>query len=239
MAIDKGRGAPPIYQQIAREIGDRIERGEYGAGAVIPSEKQLESAYGVSRMTVRLAIGELAHKGYVEKMRGIGTVVTFGKIEEDVKGVVSFTDEMAAHGIAMSTDLCEIKKTIALGPVAAALKVAAGTQVFELTRLRCANGKPLVYSVTWLPRTDLPLDPSVYADSLYAFLREKCGVLVARGEDVLEATLAEGTVARQLRVAGGFPTFKRTRVTYDREGAAIEYSVCYYPGDKYKYRMRL
>jgi GntR family transcriptional regulator len=85
----------------------------------------------------------------------------------------------------------------------------------------------------------MPLDAEVYAESLYAFLKARYGISVARGEDVLEATLAEGAVAKRLGVPPGFPAFKRTRVTFDRGGTAVEYSVCYYPGDKYKYMVRL
>ena len=146
---------------------------------------------------------------------------------------------MRQHGIAMQTALCEVRHAPVPPQAAQCLGFETGAPVFELTRLRCANGKPLVYSVTCLALRDLPLDPDLYRDSLYEFLSARHGVRIARGEDTLEATLAEGTIAKALGVAQGFPTFKRTRVTFDPSGAPVEYSVCYYPGDKYKYKVRL
>lgn len=239
MKLDRGKAAVALYLQMAEQIANAIESGEYAPGQIIPSEKQYEEQYSVSRMTVRLAIGELVNKGYVERMRGIGTVVTYGKIEENLKRVISFSEEMQLHGITMQTSYCDIKKVTASEKVASILNVKVNSIVYELTRVRCANKRPLVYSTTYLTLPDLPLDASVYSESLYKFLSEKYNINIARAGDQLEATLAEGVVAKYLEVAKGFPTFKRTRVAYDQYDNEVEFSICYYPGDKYRYSVNL
>lgn len=239
MKLDRGKTAVALYLQMAEQIAGAIESGEYAPGQIIPSEKQYEEQYGVSRMTVRLAIGELVNKGYVERMRGIGTVVTYGKIEENLKRIISFSEEMQLHGITMQTSYCDVKKVLASEKVAANLNVKMNTTVYELTRVRCANNRPLVYSTTYLKLQDLPLDTTAYSESLYKFLSDKYNINIARAGDQLEATLAEGVVAKYLEVAQGFPTFKRTRVAYDQHDNEVEYSICYYPGDKYRYSVNL
>jgi GntR family transcriptional regulator len=239
MKLDRGKAAVALYLQMAEQIANAIESGEYAPGQIIPSEKQYEEQYSVSRMTVRLAIGELVNKGYVERMRGIGTVVTYGKIEENLKRVISFSEEMQLHGITMQTSYCDIKKVTASEKVASILNVKVNSIVYELTRVRCANNRPLVYSTTYLTLPDLPLDAGVYSASLYKFLSEKYNINIARAGDQLEATLAEGVVAKYLEVAKGFPTFKRTRVAYDQYDNEVEFSICYYPGDKYRYSVNL
>ena len=113
------------------------------------------------------------------------------------------------------------------------------SKVYELTRVRCVKDKPLVYSKTYLKITNLPLEPGVYSESLYKFLEDEYNVIISRAGDQLEATLAEGVIAKKLEVAGGFPTFKRTRVAYDQYDNKVEYSICYYPGDKYRYSVNL
>ncbi len=155
MTLDRGKTAVALYLQMAGQIAEAIESGEYAPGQIIPSEKQFEETYGISRMTVRLAIGELVNKGYVERMRGIGTVVTYGKIEENLKRVISFSEEMQLHGITMQTSYCDIKAVCASEKVAGNLKVKINSTVYELTRVRCANNRPLVYSTTYLQRSDL------------------------------------------------------------------------------------
>lgn len=239
MKLDRGKTAVALYLQMAEQIAKAIESGEYAPGQIIPSEKQYEEQYSVSRMTVRLAIGELVNKGYVERMRGIGTVVTYGKIEENLKRVISFSEEMQLHGITMQTSYCDMKRVTASEKVAGNLNVKVNSTVYELTRVRCANNRPLVYSTTYLKLPDLPLDAGVYSASLYRFLSEKYNINIARAGDQLEATLAEGVIAKYLEVAQGFPTFKRTRVAYDQYDNEVEYSVCYYPGDKYRYSVNL
>lgn len=239
MELDRGKTAVALYLQMSGQIAEAIESGEYAPGQIIPSEKQFEETYSVSRMTVRLAIGELVNKGYVERMRGIGTVVTYGKIEENLKRVISFSEEMQLHGITMQTTYCNIKVVVASEKVASNLNVEINSTVYELTRVRGVNKRPLVYSTTYLKRSDLPLDANLYRDSLYKFLSDKYNVNIARAGDQLEATLAEGIIAKFLEVAKGFPTFKRTRVAYDQYDNVVEYSICYYPGDKYRYSVNL
>ena len=229
----------PLYAQIARELEDKILSGEYATGDIIPSEKQLQAAYMVSRMTVRMAVGELVNRGYLECMRGVGTMVVYGKIEENLHRVTSFTEEMRQHGFTMKTSYCTVENAEAPERAAKALGLPTGSRICRLVRVRCAEDVPMAYSVTWLNIPDLPLRPECYADSLYAFLASEKGIRVSRGEDTLEAVMTDGTVERMLRVARHSPAFKRTRVSFDQNGRRIEYSVSYYPGDKYKYSVIL
>ena len=60
----------PKYAQIEAELIAQIESGQLAPGAELPSESDLIECYGVSRVTVRRAIDELYHQGYVEKMQG-------------------------------------------------------------------------------------------------------------------------------------------------------------------------
>ena len=59
----------PKYAQIEAELIAQIESGQLAPGAELPSESDLIECYGVSRVTVRRAIDELYHQGYVEKCR--------------------------------------------------------------------------------------------------------------------------------------------------------------------------
>lgn len=239
MTLDRGRAAMPLYMQIAAILTEEIENGSYATGTVIPSEKQLQEEYSVSRMTIRLAISELSNKGYVEKMRGIGTLVTYGKIEENLKKVISFSDEMKSHGITMKTGRCEIELIKADAFIADKLKIPADSRVFELIRVRYAKEQPIVYSKTYLPLGQLSRRPEQYTDSLYALLSEKYGVIVSRAKDVLEAALATEDIAGNLEITVGFPIFKRSRIAFNQNNAIVEFSICYYPGDRYKYSVNI
>lgn len=234
MELDRRKEAPPLYTQVAHELAKKIENGEYHAGELIPSERQLQSLYKVSRMTVRLAMSELTNKNYIECRRGIGTIVIYGKIKESIKQVKSLTEEMAQQGVELITTECELCREKLPSIVALTFNKKPMTECLVLKRIRVAKGRPLVYSKTFLNVEGAPEDVQAYNKSLYELLKESLHITIARGEDVLEAVLSEGKVSEKLQLLDGFPVFKRTRITYDESDTPLEYSICYYPGDQYK-----
>ena len=93
--LDDSKGAPPLYLQISQILRDKILRHEYDYGDRIPSEKDLQDQYEVSRITARQAIQELEQENMVERARGKGTIVTYQPcIDEYLNTIRSFTDEM-------------------------------------------------------------------------------------------------------------------------------------------------
>src|SRR5690606_36596657 len=70
-------GATPIprYVQLAELFRERVNRGFWRPGSILPSIEQLMAEFGVSRVTVRLAIALLAEEGLLSPQRGRGTFV--------------------------------------------------------------------------------------------------------------------------------------------------------------------
>src|SRR5207302_7423360 len=69
-----------------------------GVGAAIPSERQLSADLGVSRLTLRAALDELAREGYVVRRRGSGTYVQQPKIAQELT-MTSFSEDMRRRGM--------------------------------------------------------------------------------------------------------------------------------------------
>jgi DNA-binding FadR family transcriptional regulator len=65
----------PAFAQVANQLVQAIETGQFVVGSRLPSEQQLAQEFGVSRPTVREALGCLQFAGYIEPRRGSGTVV--------------------------------------------------------------------------------------------------------------------------------------------------------------------
>src|SRR5262245_66063322 len=82
--------------QTRDQVFDLIER--VGVGPAIPSERQLSHDLGVSRLTVRAAIDELAREGYLVRRRGSGTFVSQPKIAQELT-MTSFSEEMRRRGM--------------------------------------------------------------------------------------------------------------------------------------------
>jgi len=65
----------PLYQQIYEQLLEDIRTGKYPPGSQLPTEKELAEAYGVSRITSKRALTELAEAGFIERIRGRGSFV--------------------------------------------------------------------------------------------------------------------------------------------------------------------
>lgn len=65
----------PLYYQIYRDLRERIENSEYPEGAQVPTESELEKEYGVSRITSKRALAQLAREGFIERIPGRGSFV--------------------------------------------------------------------------------------------------------------------------------------------------------------------
>lgn len=64
-----------ISVRIAEQIVARIQAGEYALDTRLPSETELARQFGVSRPSVREALGALQFVGYIDSVRGSGSRV--------------------------------------------------------------------------------------------------------------------------------------------------------------------
>lgn len=250
--LNREKEAPPLYSQLESILKIQIEHGEYNKGDFLPTEKMLMNQFEVSRVTVRQAMAALSQGGYIKCTRGIGTEVIYEKIDEHMKSVISFTEEMKQHDITMETTYCQMEKIKPSTQVAMALQIPRTDRCYCLTRVRCVGGRPLVYTITYLKDiVKLPMDCRHYMESLYQYLRETYGIRIERGRDTLEATLPAPEVQTFLEIEAQMPVFKRVRQTFlpvDKptssadcggDGDIFEYSICFYPGNRYKYTVDL
>ncbi|MCU0314656.1 MAG: GntR family transcriptional regulator [Solirubrobacteraceae bacterium] len=83
----------PKYEMAYRTILERLKTGRYPVGARMPTEGELSSQFGVSRVTIRRALDMLVQDGYVESRQGSGyRVLTLSPASDTC--LTSFTDQM-------------------------------------------------------------------------------------------------------------------------------------------------
>jgi GntR family transcriptional regulator of arabinose operon len=80
--MQKLNGDPPLSKRIYADLRQRLDAGEWGYGAVLPTENELSAVYQVSRGTIRMVLGELENEGYVRRERGRGTFVARAELIE-------------------------------------------------------------------------------------------------------------------------------------------------------------
>ena len=81
------------YQIIFNTIVGQIKSGEIPPNTLLPSENELKDQYDTSRETIRKALNLLAQNGYIQKVRGKGSIVIdINKFDFPVSGLVSFKE---------------------------------------------------------------------------------------------------------------------------------------------------
>ena len=143
-----GRFRSPLYHQIYLIMRQRIADGEFGTGGTLPSEQELAEYHGVSRITAKRALDELANDGLVVRERGRGTRVVEGRTGVRISGQgTGAFDPLLAMGGETEVAVKEFGYGAAENDVAAALGLPVGTIVQRAVRVRSLGvdvGAPLL-----------------------------------------------------------------------------------------------
>ncbi|MGE4320089.1 MAG: GntR family transcriptional regulator [Acholeplasmataceae bacterium] len=229
----------PFYLQVRNDIKDKIEKGEWKEGDLIPTEKELALLYGVSRVTIRTAISSLVKEEYLIRRAGYGTTVYKNKSAlSNFTLIQSFTNEMNEMGLPSKTIEAELELIPADKVIASIFNIEEGSKIYNLRRVR-GTIIPILYSDTYLlPIVEIPNDPDVLKGSLYQFLASK-NVLFSMFEEYVSAVIAPKQIRNILQMFEDIPQLKRKRFSYDETNRLIEYTETYYNSQHYEYRTRL
>lgn len=219
----------PIYKQIEKHLKELIESGEIKPGELLPSETQLSEEFNVTRMTVRSAFNNLVKEGYIRRQRGIGSIVLDSKIYDNLNKITSFTKEFQSKGVEASTIIVQFGIKQASKRVAEALEIEAGENVWEIKRIRLANGEKVCYMITYMPVKMFPnLSEKHCLNSIYAYI-EECGYKVAKADRKVEAIIANAEIKDMLDLKKDAPILYIEQVGKLSNGETFEYSHnCHY-----------
>lgn len=233
----------PLYRQLKRGLLDCIESGSWGPGHLVPSEAELIRQYGVSRTTVRQALGELVSEGVLRREQGRGTFVADPKLEQPLSELTSFTDDICAKGHRPGSITLHAEEVIPPDRVAAQLQMRPQAIAVRLERLRTVDGEAVGLHTAYLPRTllgDIGIEELRADDfSLYGLLQRRLDIRFGEAVETLEAVAADAYQSRLLEVPKGSPVLQLERLTLTAEGVAFEYVNIVYRADRYKYVTRL
>jgi len=223
----------PLYHQVYNELKERIEAGRYDPRAALPSEAKLGDEFGVSSITVRRALRELALDGIVERRQGIGSfVVEPGRTV--VVGMSSFTSDVASGRLRIVRTLLADESVPAVAEMAEKLEVQAGSMLRHLVRLDCEGGAPLsVDEVLIPPALAQGITPRMAASPVFLHLWQKQSGrhLVRTHYDIRVETASEDD-RRLLQIDGDVPLLVTGELIHTAEGRPALWIVIRYRGDR-------
>ena len=228
--------------QIKVALERLIESGELEEGERLPVERRLAEQLGISRLTVRQALDDLARSGVVTRRQGSGTYVNGNQIQGSLRVLAGFTDEMSGDAHSMTTRVIELGFQTPDATVRKELDIdASAIGAVKLVRVRTVDGVPSTYETSWMPRSiGAPLViMDMDGQSLFRTLAETQDIRPDHAIEQLRATLLGATEAELLACAPGDPAFLVKRTTYDKDGRAIEYAESVLRGDRFFYSTTL
>jgi GntR family transcriptional regulator len=233
--------AQPLYARLRDRLRAEILDGQLASGDQLPSESELSAAHGVSRITVRQALGDLQKAGLIIRLQGKGAFVAPPHASQRLERLEGLAEALAGRGQAVHSKRVGLKPVRATGELAAELGVPSGTSVVQLVSLR------------YLDRAPLSLNTSHFVPGL----GERIARVDLSGRDllevlerdlaipVLEARLDIGAVAmpareaRWLKVEPGIPALRVHRRVLGEGGVPLQTETALYPGDRFNYQLTL
>ena len=205
------------------------------AGERLPAERQLAVDLDVSRTTLREALAQLARAGYVVRRpgRGGGTFIGQPKIERDLTALRSLPEHLRRQGHESSARVLSTRVMSADRRTARELGLAEDDAVYEVTRLRLSDGEPISLERGRFPTARFPgLLERPLGGSIFSLLQDDYGVPPHRARERIEPVAAGPIEAETLGIGEGEPLLAVERVTYDRQGIAVEFGRDLFRGDR-------
>lgn len=228
------KDSSPLYLQLARQLEQSIQKGDYRPDQALPSERQLAEQLGMSRATARAAIDQLVEQGRIVRKRGSGNYIA-GRVaprfEQPLSQLTSFSEELCRRGHTPSSRWLQRSVSIASNEEQLGLGLSPGARVARLERLRLADQVVMAYELSVLPLQVLP-DPSQVEGSLYEYLAGR-KQLPVRALQHIRACNAPAGLAERLGIAEREAVLFVTRIAYQASGQAVELTHSYCRSDYY------
>lgn len=230
----------PLYFQLQEILRRKILDAYYKPGELIPTEKDLQEHYNVSRITVRNAVNGLVFEDLLIKKQGLGTIVAYPRMQEDGNSKLqSFTEKMELQGFKISTEVLDVSKIPAVERITDHLNIEEGEKIIYSKRLRKVDGEPIALFENYICTCTGVTELDDFSGSIFNLLEKKYRIKISGSEKVIEAGIVRKEDADLLSISPGDPVLKIRYTTLDMDNKCIEYAEGVYRADRYKYMLKL
>lgn len=218
----------PVYIQLKDIILSKIESGVWVEGQCISSERELVESYGVSRMTIRQALGELVQDGILTKKKGIGTFVCKPKFTQ--KNIMSFSEIIEKSGRQLENVILDFEIIKTPEEIQSIFEDEA---LFKINRNRVVDGEIIANELIYMPKNlgDL-LSKEDLSGSIYKFL-EGLNQEVSYCDSSINAILITDQYRELFKLNGDVPLLQVNNKVYNKDEELLFVEIGIYRSDKY------
>lgn len=221
-------------ERLRDELLAELLDGTYPSGVKLPNEDELAERSGVSRATVREAVGGLVEAGYLTRRHGSGTYVAGTLPRRHALDMsVSYLAMIREAGMEPGLVILDRSEHEASEEEAEALRLRVGEPLLRVERIRTADGRPVVYSVDRLALSQIADGGKKLDASLYAVLA-KNGHAVRGASARLKPVVADQRLADLLEVEPNAPLLRIDQVDFDSDGKPVMLSAEWHAADAFE-----
>ncbi|MBF0231584.1 MAG: histidine utilization repressor [Desulfamplus sp.] len=227
------QGPKALYEQVKDYIMRHIHSGEWQPDTKIPSENQLVRELGVSRMTVNRALREMAERGQIVRIQGVGTYVAHPKPLTTLFEIGSIDDEIRSRGGTHSSEVHLLRVENAYAELASAMEIPIGTPLYHSVIVHRNNGKPVMLADQYVNPQSAPdyLKQDFTTITTSRYLLSVAGITDV--EHIVEAVLPDSMARKLLNMDQHEPCLVLHRQTWDHQ-RVVTHSRMTYPGSTYR-----
>ncbi len=226
-------GGAVISDRIVSNLLDELRNGTLATCARLPAEVELAETMGVSRTVIRDALSELEREGYIERVRGIGTVVNRNvlRLQSRLDQKLEYYPLIRSFGSFPHADSFQISMVEADRAMAESLEISIGAPLICIKKRVLADTKPVIYSINYLPKSlfgnrdyrHIDLTPSVFE-----VLEKECGQQPASNVAHIRASCGDDSIRTAMRLSDDEAMLLLDEVCYNRLCRPIMRSFSYY-----------
>lgn len=228
--------ALPLYRQVANEVMEAIESGEWVGDACLPSEMDLAQRLGVSQGTVRKALDLLVADGVLYRRQGVGTFVS---PSSDYLLRCRFLSLAGGDAGPVSIELLGCVRIHAGEQLAELLGLRRGDALWQVRRLVRVGSEVAGVEEMLLPETYFPDLDVRRIREMKDGLRELCwrdyGVRLIDGVERFRAVAAGANEARLLQLEVNEPVLQVMRLAHDFDGNAMMWGVLWLKTERFAF----
>lgn len=224
------------YYKVYQNIRNKIEQGIIKKGEKLPTEKELQDIFDVSRDTVRRALSKLEQEGFVKRRSALGTFVQQPKSDYELSKMRSFSEQMRSRGIKPSSELDCIELTVNIKPkIREILQLKENEKCYIISRTRLGDGVPMAYETAYVPYSLCPHIQKYIDDetSLYNVYENIYHHQLGVGSIRLEAEIPNQKLQKKLGIGKDSPILLMQCQVSLIDETPLYYVDCFYVGEKY------
>ncbi len=219
------------YREIYFDLKDRLNAGEFEQGKLLPSDHKLMMNYGVARETVRKAMKQLAEDGYVQRLRGKGTIAIDQKqFHFPLTEIMSYTELVNSEHLQSENRLMSFKDDV----IPKIFGAEEAEPVQQIVRVRMVDSEPDIVDYDYVLKAVAPeLTETDAKTSLFRYFEQDLGLEIDYAVKTLTVEQATVEDRRLLNIPVRTPVVVVRSKTYLKDSRVLSYTESRHRGDRF------